>query len=589
MRSPTTRGAPRETPSICLVSWGLAPIEMRPPQGQGAQGQGFGRPCRTEPAYSRGRSLQPPNGEKRRSAVCKPPGRRSAVCKPPSLRCAARAAPERQDDREPDTPHCTTRTPARADPKPQRQPAAYPDAPRGAGISSRSASPRQGVPRDGHCAAAAAAAATQRAGLPGVSMEPDPGAFPFTNRPSSGRLDHVHRPQPRRDLESPDPARRPLTPRAPPHPARLRVRPWRALPPRARSPASLCGVPCAPPWAVPTPPRASQLNAKVMTASGRSAAARAGLLTGSALPAADDRGPAAMPRLHPGRRTGSGVRGRAGTGEPAARCGSPAAPNQWLSGASALSPRLREPWGQEERSSPTPRRALTKQEQTVRSGQNPGTSSATAVIAAPPGSVPRVLGSRAGARGSRARSGPSPAVRVQTTPALGFTRARTSARTAVRLPPAAPGQPPSTPLWEARRGLMKRDAGKGATDGRGDSSIGVSRAPNPTFHKPNSPENLMFLLSLRQKPDRSDASAMTHRAGRERAPPPRFGVSGPLSGQAEAPPSGRRGPSSRKQPRRRVAGRSAGAATDRPGRGARDRSGLHLLHLPLILDTCDCI
>lgn len=46
--------------------------------------------------------------------------------------------------------------------------------------------PSLGVPRAGHCAAAAAAAATgtQRAGLPGVSMEPDPGPSHSQNLPS---------------------------------------------------------------------------------------------------------------------------------------------------------------------------------------------------------------------------------------------------------------------------------------------------------------------------------------------------------------------------------------------------------------------
>lgn len=44
--------------------------------------------------------------------------------------------------------------------------------------------PILGVPRAGHCAAAAAATGTQRAGLPGVSMEPDPGPSHSQNLPS---------------------------------------------------------------------------------------------------------------------------------------------------------------------------------------------------------------------------------------------------------------------------------------------------------------------------------------------------------------------------------------------------------------------
>lgn len=49
-----------------------------------------------------------------------------------------------------------------------------------------------------------------------------------------------------------------------------------------------------------------------MTAAWRSAGDEAGLLTGSALPAAGDRGPAAMPRLHLCRRAGTGVPGPRG-------------------------------------------------------------------------------------------------------------------------------------------------------------------------------------------------------------------------------------------------------------------------------------
>ena len=105
-----------------------------------------------------------------------------------------------------------------------------PDAPRGDGISSRSASPRQGVPRAGHCAATAATttAATINATSARDSLaspwSPTPGPSHSQNRPSGRGLDHVPRdPSPGGNPESPDPARRPLTPRAPPLPERPRV------------------------------------------------------------------------------------------------------------------------------------------------------------------------------------------------------------------------------------------------------------------------------------------------------------------------------------------------------------------------------
>ncbi|XP_061032934.1 collagen alpha-1(I) chain-like [Eubalaena glacialis] len=89
------------------------------------------------------------------------------------------------------------------------------------------------------------------------------GLPPPGSSPRRALLDHVPRPEPKRDTESPDPEG--------------------ATPPRApsgRSMAALCNP--APPPAPPPP-------------------------AGSC-----DRGPAAMPRLHPGRRAGSGVPGPRG-------------------------------------------------------------------------------------------------------------------------------------------------------------------------------------------------------------------------------------------------------------------------------------
>lgn len=197
-----------------------------------------------------------------------------------------------------------------------------PDAPRGDGISSRSASPRQGVPHAGHCAATAATttAATINTTSARDSLaspwSPTPGPSHSQNRPSGRGLDHVPRdPSPGGNPESPDPAGRPLTPRAPPLPERPRVGPRpRSATPRPHQPRLPLRGPVRPspgrahphPRAQPAPREGNDHRR------GEARAAGARLLTGSALPAAGDRGPAAMPRLHPGRRAGSGVPGPRG-------------------------------------------------------------------------------------------------------------------------------------------------------------------------------------------------------------------------------------------------------------------------------------
>lgn len=108
---------------------------------------------------------------------------------------------------------------------------------------------------------------------PASPWSPTRGPSHSQNRPSGSQLDHVPDPGPGGTRRAPTSRGDPWPRGRHPSLCTLGSVPSRSPQPRAPvSPASPCGVPCAPPRAVSiSTPAPRQLNAKVMTAAGRSA------------------------------------------------------------------------------------------------------------------------------------------------------------------------------------------------------------------------------------------------------------------------------------------------------------------------------
>lgn len=127
-------------------------------------------------------------------------------------------------------------------------------APRGRDLPAPQTYPGQGVPCARHWASAAAAA-TQRSGLPGDSLELDPGAFPFTKSPlwppAGPRVPTPSRkapqePRPRTETADPEGATPPRAPSGRSPAVLCSPGPPPVLPPNEGSRAPLPG-PCHPP------------------------------------------------------------------------------------------------------------------------------------------------------------------------------------------------------------------------------------------------------------------------------------------------------------------------------------------------------